>query len=112
MENVRVLACAEALRGNALSTVGELLRQSHISLRDDYEVSCDELDVMVELALQQKGVIGARMTGAGFGGCTVNLVEKDHAESFAPALADAYRNTTDITPAIYLSEPAAGAQLI
>ncbi len=110
-ENGRVLACVEALKGRNLSAVGELLRQSHISLRDDYDVSCKELDMMVDLAFEQRGIVGARMTGAGFGGCTVNLVEKEHAEVFARQLTDAYLNQTGVLPSIYVSTAEAGTQI-
>src|SRR5207249_11342642 len=73
-ESDRVLQAADALRTSDLQTFGKLMADSHQSLRDDYEVSCRELDLMVEFANEVAGVIGARMTGGGFGGCTINLV--------------------------------------
>ncbi|MBI1802011.1 MAG: galactokinase, partial [Chloroflexi bacterium] len=111
-ENARVLACVEALRAGRLDEVGALLVQSHESLRDDYEVSCRELDVMVEAALRQEGIIGARMTGAGFGGCTVNLVREERAGRFVDGLREAYRAQTGLTPSIYVCRATDGAQAI
>lgn len=64
------------------SAFGQLMIESHQSLKDDYEVSCAELDLLVDLALKQEGVLGARMTGAGFGGCTVNLIERNYIDAF------------------------------
>ncbi len=111
-ENMRVLACAEALKGGSLSTVGELLRQSHVSLRDDYEVSSRELDLMVDIAFEQEGIVGARMTGAGFGGCTVNVVEAALAEQFLVNLAGKYERETGLKPSLYVTRAEAGAQVL
>ena len=77
-----MLSAADALKEGDLDQFGELMAESHRSLRDDYEVSCKELDVMVDLAREVQGVYGARMTGGGFGGCTVNLVATEHVEKF------------------------------
>jgi galactokinase len=85
--------------------------RSHASLRDDYEVSCSELDLMVHLASSSPGVYGARMTGGGFGGCTINLVRTDAAEAFKTHIARAYSEATGIAPEIYVCEPAQGAQV-
>jgi galactokinase len=74
-ENLRTLLAADALRAGELEVFGKLMVESHASLRDDFEVSCAELDLAVEVALSEPGVFGARMTGGGFGGCTVSLVE-------------------------------------
>jgi galactokinase len=101
-EDERTLMAVEALRRGSLERLGELMADSHVSLRDDYEVSCYELDVMVEAAWQQSGVIGARMTGAGFGGCTINLVREGHAEAFARSVAREYSQVTGITPEVYI----------
>ncbi|MBN1641085.1 MAG: galactokinase [Anaerolineae bacterium] len=90
---------------------GELMNASHISLRDDYEVSCRELDAMVEAAWAAPGVIGARMTGAGFGGCAVALVEAGQAATFSAQVAAAYRDRTGVTPSLYLCTAEAGASL-
>ena len=109
-ENARVLAAADALERGDNRDFGQLMDESHRSLRDDYEVSCEELDLMVELAKDLAGVYGARMTGGGFGGCTVNLVADDAVEEFKDQIARSYENTTGITPAIYVCSAAQGAQ--
>jgi galactokinase len=108
-ENARVLEAATALRAGDLPKVGATMNESHKSLRDDYEVSCAELDLMVDLAHQQQGVYGARMTGGGFGGSTVNLVDARHADAFAQNIAKAYRAETNIAPQIYVCDPVDGA---
>ena len=84
--------------------------ESHESLRRDYEVSCIELDTMVELARQQDGVLGARMTGGGFGGCTVNLVRTENAPAFQQAISDAYQKATGLLPEIYVCRASQGAE--
>jgi len=109
-ENNRVLIAASALKNDDLKTFGKLMTESHLSLRDDYEVSCDELDILVELALEQEGVLGARMTGAGFGGCTVNLVHKDNVAGFISNVKAGYQKKTERDTDIYVSVPAAGAR--
>jgi galactokinase len=83
---------------------------SHQSLRDDYEVSSDELDLMVELAEKIEGVYGARMTGGGFGGCTVNIVAEDHADVFQSTIAREYERITNLQPEIYVCTAANGAE--
>jgi galactokinase len=107
-ENDRVLQCVEALAAGDLDSVGALMADSHRSLRDDYEVSCVELDLMVELAVQAEGVVGARMTGGGFGGCTVNLVRSDSVDAFKRNVAEKYRQQTGSAPEIYVSGAAEG----
>ena len=109
-ENQRVLAAAQALRSRDFQRFGELMYRSHASLRDDYEVSCRELDLLVELASSEPGIYGARMTGGGFGGCTVNLVCADSADTFKSHIAEAYRAKTGIEPDVYICEPAQGAE--
>ena len=109
-ENQRVLAAAKVLQSGDADRFGHLMYQSHASLRDDYEVSCRELDLLVHLASSSPGVYGARMTGGGFGGCTINLVKTDVAETFKAHIAEAYSGATGITPEIYICEPAQGAQ--
>jgi galactokinase len=109
-ENQRVLAAAKALQDGDTGRFGQLMYQSHASLRDDYQVSSKELDLLVEIASSSPGVLGARMTGGGFGGCTVNLLRADASTSFQQHLAQAYREATDITVEIYVCEPAQGAQ--
>jgi galactokinase len=100
-ENARVLAAGEALEQHDLDHFGKLMAESHASLRDDYEVSCRELDVMVELARKVEGVYGARMTGGGFGGCTVNLVREDKADEFRERVPREYEEITGLKPEIY-----------
>lgn len=109
-ENQRVLDAAGALRSKDATQFGGLMYESHASLRDDYEVSCKELDLLVEFATSGRGVYGARMTGGGFGGCTVNLVRTDCAEEFRVHISKAYENATGIVPDIYVCEPAQGAE--
>jgi len=111
-ENARVLEAANALRRDNLERFGELMSQSHVSLRDDYEVSCGELDRMVELANKCRGVYGARMTGGGFGGCTVNLVRADEAEEFKATIAREYHEKVGLQPDIYVCTAAEGAREI
>ncbi|MGD0222851.1 MAG: galactokinase [Terriglobia bacterium] len=108
-ENARTLEAVKVLQGGNLERFGELMNQSHESLRDDYEVSSKELDTLVELARQQPGVLGARMTGAGFGGCTVNLVRADAAEAFAQAVAKGYKEALGFKGEIYVCQASDGA---
>jgi len=108
-ENERTMASVEALRDGALQRFGELMNESHDSLRDDYQVSCSELDTLVEIARDTPGIWGARMTGGGFGGCTVNLVSADQAESFCARIAEQYEKKTGLATEIYVSMPARGA---
>jgi galactokinase len=108
-ENARVLAAAESLNESNLVRFGTLMGQSHLSLRDDYQVSCKELDLMVDLASQHRGVYGARMTGGGFGGCTVNIVEADAVDEFTVAVAREYESATGLQPEIYVCTAADGA---
>jgi len=108
-ENGRVLDAAEALRHGDIERFGKRMAESHRSLRDLYEVSCVELDLMVDLAYQQKGVHGARMTGGGFGGATINLVDARHAGEFKEKMAKAYQKETGLVPQIYICKPAEGA---
>lgn len=91
-ENVRTLKSYDALVSGDLKTFGEYMVDSHISLRDDYEVSCFELDTMVDLLLKEEGVIGARMTGAGFGGCTVSIIREDNVEKIVKKVSKAYQD--------------------
>jgi galactokinase len=109
-ENQRVLAAATALQSGDADRFGHLMYRSHASLRDDYQVSCRELDLLVDLASSNPGVYGARMTGGGFGGCTVNLLRADDDASFEEHIALAYQEATGIIPEIYVCEPAQGAQ--
>ena len=108
-ENARTLAAAEALRRGDGAEVGRLMYESHRSLRDDFEVSCRELDVLVGAASQVEGVLGSRMTGGGFGGSTVSLVRRASLESFQKKVASLYHQATSLVPAFYVSEAQAGA---
>jgi len=109
-ENERVLHAAAAFEKGDQLTIARLMADSHTSLRDDYEVSCQELDLMVEIAVSQKGVLGARMTGGGFGGCTVNLVEHAAVEPFVLSVGREYQQRTGLKPDIYSLEAAQGAE--
>ncbi|PYT49883.1 MAG: galactokinase [Acidobacteria bacterium] len=111
-ENARVLGATEALRAEDLERFGKRMAESHSSLRDLYEVSCVELDLMVDQANRQEGVYGARMTGGGFGGSTINLVESRFADAFAENMARGYEKETGIVPQIYICAPAEGAGAI
>jgi galactokinase len=108
-ENARVLEAADALERGDLVTFGRLMAESHRSLRDDYEVSCRELDIMVELASKIEGVYGARMTGGGFGGCTINLVRADSVAHFKQEVARGYEEARGLHPEIYTCTAAEGA---
>lgn len=112
LENYRVQAGVQALREENFLAFGQLMVESHQSLKEDYEVSCAELDLLVNLALKQKGVLGARMTGAGFGGCTVNLIEKNYIGAFKESIKNKYKKITGIIPDIYLTPPAEGAKVL
>lgn len=109
-ENERTLAAAEALRADDVKVLGRLMNESHRSLRDDYEVSCQELDMMCEIAHSIEGVAGARMTGGGFGGCTINLVGTDTIDSFQDTIMRDYEKETGISPEIYLVNADAGVR--
>ena len=111
-ENDRVLHTAEAFEKGETSSIFELMAASHASLRDDYDVSCRELDILVEVASSQAGVLGARMTGGGFGGCTVNLVQKESVESFESALKKEYLKRTGLQSEVYRLEAAQGAEAV
>ncbi len=111
-ENYRVQAGVQALREENFSAFGKLMVESHRSLKNDYEVSCAELDLLVDLALKQEGVLGARMTGAGFGGCTVNLLKRDYIDAFKKSVKNEYKKITGINPDIYVTRPAEGAKVI
>ena len=109
-ENARVRQAAGALERGELREFGRLMAESHRSLRDDYEVSCSELDVLVELAGKLEGVYGARMTGGGFGGCTINLVRAEKVEDFRRLLSAGYLQATGRAAKLYVSEAASGAK--
>lgn len=108
-ENARTLRAAEAMTHNDPATLGQLMNASHTSLRNDFEVSTPELDTIVALARQHPACYGARLTGAGFGGCAVALIQAHHAASFTAHLGPTYHAATGLTPQLYICHPADGA---
>jgi len=110
-ENDRTLQAVDALRAGDLARAGALFNASHASLRDDYEVSCFELDAMVELAQAQPGCYGARMSGGGFGGCAVALVDRAYIDGLIAAVAPAYRARTGLEPDLYAVFPSPGSSV-
>lgn len=108
-ENARTQDAAAALRDGDLRRFGQCMAGSHASLRDDYEVSCQELDLMVEIASRQRGVSGARMIGGGFGGCVVSVVDARCAEEFRAAVTAEYASATGVQPQVFILEAAAAA---
>ncbi len=111
-ENKRVEEAARALQTGDLPRVGALMGEAHISYRDDFAASCRECDILVDLANQQPGIIGARLTGGGFGGCTVNLVEAAQAENFRDRMHAAYQAATGIDAQMYLCRASDGAHAL
>jgi len=109
-ENERTLAAAAALEDGDLVRFGELMKQSHMSLRDDYEVTGIELDTLVEAAWAHEGTVGARMTGAGFGGCTVNIVKKDYVQDFIERVGNAYAEKIGYEASFYVVDVGDGAK--
>ena len=103
-ENKRVLLAAQALKNPDMKRFGELMNQSHESCKSDYEVSCKELDLLVDLARMVHGVLGARMTGAGFGGCTINLVMRNRVEEFQQKVGSMYAKSIGLIPKFYVTE--------
>jgi galactokinase len=108
-ENLRTVAAANALISHDLPELGRLMAEAHRSYSQDFEASCVEADAMVELAQDLPGLIGARLTGGGFGGCTVNLVEAEHAPAFAEILGQRYADRIGIVPQIHLCHASGGA---
>jgi len=111
-ENTRPVELAKAFAHDDLALAGRLMNDSHASLRDLYAVSCEELDLITEIARRQPSCYGARMTGAGFGGCAVALVDASAVEAFAAAVLPAYRTKLDLPAALYACRPEAGARLV
>ena len=103
-ENRRTIRAVEALKNNDLETFGKLMNASHVSLRDDYAVSCSEIDVLVDAAWKVEGVIGSRITGGGFGGCTVSIVKDEAIEAFKEQVGKAYQEQVGKTPEFYVVE--------
>ena len=111
-EIARTTDAAEALKKDDWDKVGQLMYASHNSLRDDFEVSCQELDILVDLASKTEGVIGSRMTGGGFGGCTVTLVAGDKADAATESICKQYEQMTGIKPTAFVTRPSQGAHRI
>jgi galactokinase len=111
-EDERTLKAAKAFETGELDPLGRWMAESHESLREDYEVSCRELDVLVDIAGKQRGVLGARMTGGGFGGCTINLVAQGAVDTFCEVMAKEYEDQTGLKPEIYSLKAADGAQSV
>jgi galactokinase len=111
-EDNRVLAAVDAFKAHDLTHFGELMYEAHLSFRDDFEASCTEIDILVDLANQQPGCYGARLTGGGFGGCTVNLVAAEYVPAFVEEMRSGYFAGTGIHPEIYTSRASAGAHAI
>lgn len=108
-ENKRTLQAAKVLKKNNLAEFGRLMNLSHLSMRDDFEISCAEVDLLVKTAQSLDGVLGSRMTGGGFGGSTVNLVKNEKLSEFAEKISQKYEAETDIIPAIYVTKAEEGA---
>ena len=111
-ENERVILAAEALKEGKPEIFGHLMNESHASLRDDYETSCKEMDILAEEAWKLPGVLGSRITGGGFGGCTVSLVKNDAVDGFQASLAAEYTKQTGLTPDFYVVSLGDGPQVI
>ncbi|ARV16192.1 galactokinase [Polaribacter sp. SA4-12] len=111
-ENERTLKAAKAIEDNDLELLGSLIYQSHEGLSNQYFVSCDELDFLVDQAKQNKEVLGARMMGGGFGGCTINLISKSEAKAFAETASKAYKNKFDNECSVYFIELSEGTHIV
>lgn len=101
-ENQRTIKAVDALKNGDINLFGELMNQSHVSLRDDYDVSCKEIDVLVDAAWSVPGVIGSRITGGGFGGCTVSIVKEEAIDTFKATLTEKYKKECDLEPEFYV----------
>lgn len=112
LENLRTMKAVEALKENDLELFGRLMVDSHISLRDDYEASCPEMDVLVEEALKVDGVLGSRMTGGGFGGCSVSIVAEDAVDAFIKQVGAAYLEKVGYEASFYVVEIGGGPQML
>ncbi len=112
LENQRTLKAQVALQAGDLDTFGRLMNASHVSLEHDYEVTGLELDTLVHTAWAQEGVLGARMTGAGFGGCAIALVQKDTVDAFKEAVGKHYEEVVGYAPSFYIAEVAGGTRVL
>ena len=111
-ENQRTIHAVEALKANDIEKFGKLINESHVSLRDDYETSCEETDILAELAWQIPGVYGSRITGGGFGGCTVSIVKTDAVDTFIEKVGSAYKEKTGHTAEFYVVDIGDGAHTL
>jgi len=111
-ENIRLLQLCEALNHNNLDNCGKLMHETHLGLSEDYEVSCPELDLLVKIAMEQPGVIGARLVGGGFGGCTINLVRKENLESVIYEVENGYKLSSGKEATTYIVNVEDGTKLI
>lgn len=111
-ENQRTMQACEALSRGDLRALGALMNASHLSLREDYEVSCRELDIMTDIARTIPGCLGARMTGAGFGGCSLNLVELEAVQQFSDTLLSQYKQQTGLRGNLIVTKPAEGVRAV
>lgn len=109
-ENQRTIQAVAALRAGDITRFGQLMNQSHISLRNDYEVSCEEIDILVDLAWTLPGVIGSRITGGGFGGCTVSIVKNDSVDTFTESIGQAYKEKVGHEAEFYIVDIGDGAK--
>ena len=108
-ENQRTIKAVDALKAGDIATFGKLMNETHVSLRDDYEVSCPEVDVLVDIAWATDGVLGSRITGGGFGGCTVNIVKNDAVDTFVEKVNKEYPEKVGHEAEIYFANIGEGA---
>ena len=111
-ENQRTIRAVEALKANDVVTFGKLMNASHVSLRDDYEVSCEEIDILVDLAWETEGVIGSRITGGGFGGCTVSIVKNEAVDGFVANIGAKYKEKVGHEAEFYVVDIGEGAHVL
>lgn len=111
-ENQRTIRAVEALKVNDVETFGKLMNASHVSLRDDYEVSCEEIDILVNLAWETEGVIGSRITGGGFGGCTVSIVKNEAVDGFVTNIGVKYKEKVGHEAEFYVVDIGEGARVL
>ena len=111
-ENQRTIRAVEALKENRIEEFGKLMNESHRSLRDDYEVSCKEIDILVDLAWETEGVIGSRITGGGFGGCTVSIVKNEAVDNFIKNVGEAYKEKFGYEAEFYVVDIGDGARVL